>query len=75
MEKIMRRSNFYLGGEYLSYLHKILSNIFLCFYSKKQLGILDIWPIHKGRHFLRTIYSKNIELTKIIVKAQINQII
>ena len=50
------------------------SKFVLCFDSKKQLGLLHIWPIHKSRQ-LRIIYLKNTKLTKIIVKAQINPII
>ena len=45
------------------------------FWFKKQLGLLHIWLIHKGRSFLWIIYSKNTKLTIIIVKAQINPII
>ena len=50
------------------------SEFVFCFDSKKQLVLLHIWPIHKGRFFVRIIYSKNKKLTKIIIKAQINPI-
>ena len=53
----------------------LLLRICFMFWFKKQFGLLHIWPIHKGRCFLRIIYSKNTKLTIIIVKAQINPII
>ena len=56
------------------FLFLLLRICFMCWF-KKQLGLLHIWPIHKGRCFLRIIYSKNTKLTIIIiVKAQINPI-
>ena len=64
----------FLGYCRFYFLFLLLIICFL-FWFKKQLGLLHIWPIHKGRCFLRIIYSKNTKLTIIIVKAQINPII
>ncbi len=36
----------------------LLLKICFLFWFKKQLGLLHIWPIHKGRCFLRIIYFK-----------------
>ena len=60
---------------YCRFYFLFLLRICFLFWFKKQLGLLHIWPIHKGRCFLRIIYSKNKKLTIIIVKAQINPII